>query len=220
MIAQNPVVQAYLSARVQEGQQLTLQPNVVVEPVDPGTASHANRSGLRPRVVSVARLEPLKALPILIESVARLEKCGQLWDLIFVGSGPDRSRLEKWAREVGISERVVFLGQVSRSEVLDTVASSDVFVSTCMREAAGFALAEALTLGVPSVYLDTGGPTTIGAAGPGHAVSLDGPDLPHRVATAILTAKSTKRTPTDAWSPARLPRFLARVYSCSHSEVG
>lgn len=53
------------------------------------------------------RLSPEKGVDVLIEAFALLPEENKL---LIVGNGPDRKRLEKFAQEKGVSERIVFLG--------------------------------------------------------------------------------------------------------------
>jgi hypothetical protein len=84
--------------------------------------------------------------------------------LTFLGDGNERPALERLARRLGLVDRVVFEGQVSRSEALKRMAGAAAVIFTGLREEGGIALAEALLLGVPVVVLAHGGAGAIAAA--------------------------------------------------------
>ena len=99
----------------------------------------------------VGRLERAKGLPILLEAVVAL--CGD-WPglrLTIVGDGPDRSRLESRARQLGVEENVTFAGYKSRAEVLQHLRAADVFVMSSLAEGVPVVLMEAMAGGLPVV---------------------------------------------------------------------
>ena len=72
-------------------------------------------------------------------------------DLMFliVGDGPDRGKLERLAEKLGISDRVVFTGMVSPTEVQKYYQLGDVFVSASTSETQGLTYIEAAANGLP-----------------------------------------------------------------------
>ena len=72
-----------------------------------------------------------------------------------IGDGPERSPAERRLRELGLEDRVAFLGkQESFAELL---AASDVFLLPSEQESFGLAALEALSCGVPVVASNIGG---------------------------------------------------------------
>jgi glycosyltransferase involved in cell wall biosynthesis len=74
------------------------------------------------------------------------------------GDGPERESLEALARELGIQDRVDFLGRVPRPRVLELCRSHDAFIFPSLHDSGGIAVLEAMYLGLPVVCLDLGGP--------------------------------------------------------------
>ncbi|MCI4346092.1 MAG: glycosyltransferase, partial [Thermoplasmata archaeon] len=65
------------------------------------------------RVLFVGRLVPYKGLPVLLRGFARyLEQGGEGAKLFVAGRGPDERRLRELAAELGLGERLAFLGFV------------------------------------------------------------------------------------------------------------
>jgi glycosyltransferase involved in cell wall biosynthesis len=99
-------------------------------------------------VVTVARLHPQKALPVLLDAVERLDAVR----LLIVGDGPDRASL---AAEV---ERrrlpVVLTGQLPSAA--DVIGAGDVFVVPSRWESGPLVLVEAMLLGRPVVSTPVG----------------------------------------------------------------
>ena len=110
-----------------------------------------------PVAIFVGRLEVPKGLDFVLQSVAALESSGRRVRLLVVGEGAQRAALEALAAELGLNERVTFLGRRSRQEIPRYLSAADVFVSGTVREAVSMALLEAFACGVPAVVTDGGG---------------------------------------------------------------
>lgn len=63
-----------------------------------------------PVLLFVGRLTAVKKLDMLLDAVAELSQTGRPCNLILVGDGAERAKLEKIAGELGIAERVWFYG--------------------------------------------------------------------------------------------------------------
>lgn len=70
---------------------------------------------------------------------------------LIAGDGNDRPRLEVKARELGVSDHVVFAGFVPESEKADVYRLADVFVMPGRGEGFGFVFLEAMACGIPVV---------------------------------------------------------------------
>ncbi len=77
------------------------------------------------------------------------------------GEGPERRRVERAARRLGVADRLVLRGRVPRRELLEALTGCACALFTGLYEEGGLALAEALATGVPTVVLDHGGAGTI-----------------------------------------------------------
>ena len=77
------------------------------------------------------------------------------------GDGPIRSKLERLTADLGVNDRVVFLGMLSRDEVRKEMQACDAFVLSSHYETFGIVLVEALAFGNPVVATRCGGPECI-----------------------------------------------------------
>lgn len=109
------------------------------------------------RVVYVGRLEPYKNVDVLIRAVERLCERFPDVELVVIGEGADRPRLEKIAAEAGVAERVRFVGFVSEAEKDRWLASSRVCVCPSAKEGWGLTVIESNALGTPNVATDAPG---------------------------------------------------------------
>jgi len=126
-------------------------------PVRPGDAAAGRAAlGVRPEevlVVAVGSLEVHKGHAVLLEALARLAREGLRvpWRLAIAGGrgGPEREKLERFAAEHGMGDRVRVLGY--RDDVPDLLAAADVFAMPSLWEGLPLALLEAMGAGTAIV---------------------------------------------------------------------
>ncbi|AUX21589.1 glycogen synthase [Sorangium cellulosum] len=109
-------------------------------------------------VGTVGRLAPVKDHALLLRAAARaLPGDGRL---LLVGDGPERAPLVALARELGLSERALFLGE--RHGVPRILAALDAFALSSLSEGLPLAVLEAMAAGLPVVATAVGGvPTAV-----------------------------------------------------------
>jgi len=73
------------------------------------------------------------------------------------GKGYEMNRLKDAARKLGITDKVKFLGEIPRRDVIKKLTNCDVFVYPSLREGGSWSLMEALSAGKPIVCLDYSG---------------------------------------------------------------
>jgi glycosyltransferase involved in cell wall biosynthesis len=103
----------------------------------------------------VARLEPEKGHPTLLEAWPAVLRAAPDAYLLIVGEGSRRDALEVQARQLQIAHRVVFTGR--REDVPAVTAALDVAVLPSYREAQGMVILEAMALSRPVVASNVGG---------------------------------------------------------------
>ncbi|WP_296313188.1 N-acetyl-alpha-D-glucosaminyl L-malate synthase BshA [Winogradskyella sp. UBA3174] len=75
--------------------------------------------------------------------------------LMMVGEGPEKEPAERLAEELGISDRIVFLG--NSNEIDRVLCFSDLFLLPSQTESFGLAALEAMASSVPVISTNTGG---------------------------------------------------------------
>ena len=95
--------------------------------------------------LTTARLDPQKGLDVLLRAARSVEGAR----FLIAGVGAERARLERQADELGVGERVLFLGH--RPDVPALLAASDGFVLPSLFEGTSLALLEAMAAGKPVV---------------------------------------------------------------------
>ena len=105
------------------------------------------------KAVTVGRLVPWKQVNGLLEALTEVPELG----LVVVGDGPERPRLERRARELGVQDRVYFAGRRPKKEALGLMAACDLFVLNSAYEGLPHVVLEAMALGLPVVATAAGG---------------------------------------------------------------
>ncbi|MDQ2869794.1 MAG: glycosyltransferase family 4 protein [Acidobacteriota bacterium] len=99
-------------------------------------------------ILCVAHLYPRKDVATLLDAVSRLPPPARL---IVVGTGPERRRLERRARELGLGERAVFLGHLPFERLASEYRRASVFCLPSRQEGFGIVFLEAMAAGLPIV---------------------------------------------------------------------
>ena len=99
----------------------------------------------RPVILTGARLDAQKGHPVLLEAAAQVPEAV----FALAGAGPERAALERRAAELGVADRVLFLGH--RDDVPELLAACDVFALPSLYEGSSLALLEAMAAGRPVV---------------------------------------------------------------------
>ena len=110
-----------------------------------------------PRVVYLGRLERYKRIDVMLSAVAPLVSTVPQLEIIVIGRGADRTRLERLARELGLSSRTRFLGFLDDDERDRWLADSRVCVCPSEKEGWGLTVIEANAVGTPVVASDAPG---------------------------------------------------------------
>lgn len=103
------------------------------------------------QVLCVGRLSAEKGHRVLLSAFARVAARGRDARLRFVGNGPERHALEALARELGLSEAVVFEGALNPTELRRVYSQSHIMVLPSFAEGIPVVLMEAMAMQLPCV---------------------------------------------------------------------
>jgi glycosyltransferase involved in cell wall biosynthesis len=110
--------------------------------------------GLNGATVAFAgRLTAQKSLDRAIEAVAAADGV----ELVIAGDGPDRVQLERRVAELGLGERVRFLGPQPRERVVELFRAADATILSSSWENFPHTVVEALVVGTPVLAMEAGG---------------------------------------------------------------
>jgi glycosyltransferase involved in cell wall biosynthesis len=113
-------------------------------------------AGHRLRVGTAARLVAVKDIDLILEVADRLRRTHPQVEMIIVGDGPERNRLEGVATSLGLDEIVRFTGRLA--EIGTVMGGLDVYLVTSLFEGGvSMSVLEAMAAGVPVVTTAAGG---------------------------------------------------------------
>jgi glycosyltransferase involved in cell wall biosynthesis len=138
------------------GQRLAVVHNAIRVPPggrqgDPAQRAALVRGGPGYLVLTPARLHPQKGHIYLIAAAAHVPDA----TFVLAGDGPLRAELEAQARELGIADRVLFLGE--RTDVPDLLAAADLVVLPSLFEGLPLSVLEAMAAERPVIATAIGG---------------------------------------------------------------
>ena len=111
------------------------------------------------RLVTIGTLEQMyKGIDVLIDALAALLTFGTPATLTVIGDGQMRSQLESRARDLGVTERVRFVGHLPAGDaVRSELDQADMFVLASRTEGLPRSMIEAMARGLPCIGTSVGG---------------------------------------------------------------
>jgi glycosyltransferase involved in cell wall biosynthesis len=126
------------------------------------------------RFMSAGRLLAWKGFHLALSGFARMnDPLAEYW---IIGSGPERRALERQARQLGVANRVKFVGNLPRSRMFSLLGQCHALVHPSLHDSSGMVCVEAMAAGRPVICLDLGGPAHLVAQGCGFRVRATDPD--------------------------------------------
>lgn len=137
-------------------------------------------------LVHVSNFREVKRVPEVVSVFHRVIQGGVDAKLLLVGDGPDRQRAEQRSRDLGIFDKVKFLGKQDQVEEILSIA--DLFLIPSGSETFGLAALEAMGCGVPVISSDIGGLPEVNIHGEtGYLCKLDDINCMGDYAIKLLT---------------------------------
>lgn len=153
-------------------------------------------------LLTVARLVHQKAQDQVIRALTLLPKSVRY---VLAGDGEDRQMLEALATELGVRERVTFVGHVERTMTAKLRKIAHVFVYPSRSEGQGISLLSTMASGLPFVATQVGGIADFlfdqkrnpSMAPTGWAVDVDSPEQIAKAVTEILNDPEKAKKVTE-----------------------
>jgi len=147
----------------------------------------------------------IRALPLLPDNVS----------FIVYGIGPDEPKLRALTKELGLTERVRFMGQIGHEEMPIALKACDIFVRPSRSEGMGNSFVEAMAAGLPVIATQEGGIADFlfdaeqnpGRPATGFAVHKDAPEEIAAAVKRILDNPEEVRKTTEVARALAIERY-------------
>ena len=126
-------------------------------PTNPLSKTDLNIPETAVLVTYVGRLSAEKDIDILLEQFAIAKDVVPNLHLMIIGKGSSRAELEKQARQLGVSDSVLFTGPVAYEQVGNYLAAADLFATASVTEVHPLTVIEAMAAGLPVVAISSPG---------------------------------------------------------------
>ncbi len=122
-------------------------------------------------ILFVARFQPFKGLPMLLEAIARLQ---QPIKLTVIGDGVLRDKWHDIAKKLNINQLINWMGPKLSTEIVKQLHTSHVLCLPSVRESGGAVLLEAMACARPVLTIKYGGPAEVVDDEVGYVIPPDG----------------------------------------------
>ena len=153
-----PSEQTFAELEAWYGQSLRSKGEVIPNGIALYAPTSAPWTHPRPYVLAIGRHVPQKGFDVVLRAVAELGQTSQgEFDLLLAGDGPEQAALRTLAEELGLAERVRFVGRVEHAQALALFAGCLFFVLPSRHEPFGLVNLEAMAAGKAVVASRVGG---------------------------------------------------------------
>ena len=152
----------------------------------------------KPTILYIGRVDPEKSLDVLMDAFIKVQEKVENAQLVIVGDGTMRPKLEKMAEKAGISDKVVFTGRVIGKDLPQLYRTGDVFAITSKTETQSIVLLEAMATGLPAVAVKAGAiPELVHNGENGYLCEADDVDAVAKSLICILQDKNLRETMSE-----------------------
>jgi glycosyltransferase involved in cell wall biosynthesis len=208
--------------QVLQGTGSSCRTSVVYNGVDPELfAPGKEAASAQTIILCVGNLLAIKGHEVLVRAIAAISKDFPSLSLEIIGHGPEQERLQALAQQLGIGERVRFLGRQPRRAVADAMRRCTVFALPSRYEGLGCVYLEAMAVGKPVIGCRGQGIAEVIRHGSNGFLVGTGNDRELSLALAMLLRDEMRRrnlgiaardTILERFTLAQQAENLARIY--------
>ena len=137
------------------------------------------------QLVTTGRLVPIKNVITIIKALTFIPKRYKI-KLTIIGSGNENERICNEIVKAKISNKINFIEETTREDVLSILSESDIYLFPSLREGGSWALMEAMVIGLPVICLNWSGMEIITNEQSAIRLPVSNPDqMPKDMADAI-----------------------------------
>ena len=210
--------------RFEESRLTTIPPGIDSDRFRPVADRHPEVDPTHESILVLSRLDPRKGIDHAVRAFARLDRPNA--ELLIAGTGRLEPVLRELADDLGVGDRVRFLGFVPDEELPSLYSSVDLFVLPSEYEGFGIVFVEAMACGTPVIGTDVGGiPTAVDDGATGYLVSRgDVQGLADRMAELLADEETYRAMETGArdWAVEHdwtaIAEEVSRVYATAREQ--
>lgn len=137
------------------------RPEVIPNVVDERFFSPGDSLSGKTTFFTLCSLVEAKGVSDLLDAIALWNPPAEYFEFRIGGDGPQREYYKAKANALGIGDRVLWLGPISREQAPSFFCESDIYVMPSHHETFGVVYAEAIACGKPVIATRCGGPESI-----------------------------------------------------------
>lgn len=108
-------------------------------------------------LINAGRLGKEKNLDLMLDLFSQIHRQARATFLLLVGGGPAERELKEKARQLGLGNHLIFIGEVPHEKIGSFYQAADIFLATSLTETQGLVLTEAKAAGLPVVAINAFG---------------------------------------------------------------
>lgn len=140
-------------------------------------SSGGQKSGNSKTIIFVGRLHPVKGVQYLIEAMTIVHQEMPEIELVIVGDGVERARLEELAKRLNQDSYIQFTGRIPQGSIPRFMHQADIFALSSLSEGLPVVLLEAMAAGLPIIATNVGGiPDIVKEGVNGYLVNVKNPN--------------------------------------------
>jgi N-acetyl-alpha-D-glucosaminyl L-malate synthase BshA len=159
-------------------------------------------------LMHISNFRPVKRVSDVVDIFAKVQSRLPA-RLLLVGEGPDLPKIQTQVRELGLADRVHFLGK--QDDVAEVISLADLLLLPSEKESFGLVALEAMACGVPTIASTAGGiPELVSHGETGLLAPIGDTEQMSEYAVALLSNPSEYRKYSQA--------CIARAQNCFSTE--
>lgn len=104
-----------------------------------------------PKIVTIGRLVSHKRVDGILRTVEKIAKLYLDMHLLIVGDGPEKEKLKMLSEEIGLEDKVTFLGRLNHEDTIALLREADIFVLNSVYEGLPHVVIEAMACRTPVI---------------------------------------------------------------------